>query len=124
MSPSDSVNQELIKFEIHSMKKSKKLFAFLIPLVLVLAALVIYLYPKASLFDNGKRAWNFRNMPKLFPSKSINASKTPYPLRENPIVLEGLTYEFDNQKLAMEELLIKTETTGLLVLKNNLIVLD
>jgi Beta-lactamase len=83
----------------------------------------IYLYPKLSLFNFEKRAKKFRNMQSIFPSKQIKSSVKPYFLKENIRTL-NISYEFQGRSYVMEELLRKTETTGILVIKNNSIVFE
>jgi CubicO group peptidase (beta-lactamase class C family) len=82
-----------------------------------------YLYPKVSLFDSDKRSKNFRNMGNIFPSKLIRSSKTPYHFKEKLHDL-NIFYEFNNKRNRMSELLRRTETNGIVVLKNNTIVYE
>ncbi|MFM6321437.1 MAG: serine hydrolase domain-containing protein [Microcystis panniformis] len=77
----------------------------------------IYFYPKLSLFESGKRARNFREMRKIFPSQPIKASNSPYFFKEDLHNLD-VTYEFRGHKNKMSEFLEKTETTGILVIKD------
>lgn len=107
-----------------SISKGNKLIVLSIALTASVLTLMIYLYPKLSLFDDNKRAWNFRNISKIFPSKNIHASEVPFRLKKQLISLENLTYTYNAQQLSMVELLYRTETTGLLVLKNNVIVYE
>jgi len=72
----------------------------------------LYFYPKLSLFDPNKRAANFRNMGKIFPSQQINSSNNPYYFKENLHILD-VFYKFEGQFYKMSELLKKTETTGI-----------
>jgi CubicO group peptidase (beta-lactamase class C family) len=83
----------------------------------------IYLYPKLSLFDSDKRAKNFRNMQRIFPNKVIRASVKPYILNKNIRDL-NISYKFKGQNYKMEELLRKTETTGIIVVKNDLVIYE
>ena len=89
----------------------------------LLSAWQLYLEPKLSLFDPNKRAENFHHMGKIFPNKRIRSSATPYSLKENLRSLD-IFYEFKGQYYAMRKLLKKTDTTGILVLKNDTIVYE
>ncbi|MEG4494003.1 serine hydrolase [Microcoleus sp. D3_18_C4] len=83
----------------------------------------LYFSPKLSLFDPNKRAANFRNMGKIFPSKQIYSSNNPYHFKENLHLLD-VSYKFEDQYYQMSELLKKTETTGILVVKDGTIVYE
>jgi CubicO group peptidase (beta-lactamase class C family) len=83
----------------------------------------IYFYPKLSLFDLDKRAKNFRNMQSIFPSKVISSSGKPYILRKNIRNID-ISYKFKDRIYKMEEFLKKTETTGIIVVKNDSVVYE
>lgn len=97
----------------------KKLFVFLLFFACSILLLVgyFYFYPKLSIFESGKRAKNFREMQKIFPSQPIKASYHPYFFQENLHDLD-VTYDFEGNKHKMSEFLEKTETTGILVIKD------
>ena len=83
----------------------------------------IYLYPKQTLFQAGKIAENFRSMEKIFPSRAITKSTNPYKLQENFREL-NVSYKFGGKNYAMPDLLDRTSTTGILVVKNDVIVYE
>jgi CubicO group peptidase (beta-lactamase class C family) len=82
-----------------------------------------YLYPKQNLFAPSKIAENFRSMESIFPSKPIAKSSTPYKLRENIREL-NVSYKFGGKSHQMSEMLDRTSTTGILVVKNDVIVYE
>ncbi|MFZ4555950.1 MAG: serine hydrolase domain-containing protein [Pseudanabaena sp.] len=83
----------------------------------------VYLYPKQNLFAPSKIAENFRSMESIFPSKPIAKSSTPYKLRENIREL-NVSYKFGGKSHQMSEMLDRTSTTGILVVKNDVIVYE
>jgi CubicO group peptidase (beta-lactamase class C family) len=98
----------------------KKLFVFLLFFACSILLLVwyFYFYPKLSLFESGKRAKNFREMRKIFPSQPIKASNSRYFFQQSLHNLD-VTYDFEGNKHKMSEFLEKTETTGILVIKDS-----
>ena len=83
----------------------------------------VYLYPKQHLFEKEKIAENFRSMESIFPSKPIAKSSIPYKLRENMREL-NVSYKFGGKSHQMSEMLDRTSTTGILVVKNDVIVYE
>ena len=83
----------------------------------------LYLYPKQTLFQTGKIAENFRSMENIFPSRPIAKSTNPYKLQENIREL-NVSYKFGGKNYAMPDLLDRTFTTGILVVKNDAIVYE
>lgn len=101
-------------------------FALIFILPLLAISLIIwrfYLEPKLTMFDEERRVENFRNMKKLFPSKPILASPQPYHFPENlrPV---NVSYSFLGETREMPELLERIATTGLLIIKNDVIVFE
>jgi CubicO group peptidase (beta-lactamase class C family) len=82
-----------------------------------------YLYPKQNLFQKGKIAENFRSMERIFPSKAIAKSITPYAIPEKLQEL-NIRYSFQGKDYVMAELLEQTATTGFLVIKDDAIVYE
>ena len=83
----------------------------------------VYLYPKQNLFAKEKISKNFRSMESIFPSKPIAKSSTPYKLRKNIREL-NVSYKFGDKNHQMSEMLDRTSTTGILVVKNDVIVYE
>ena len=83
----------------------------------------VYLYPKQNLFAKEKISKNFRSMESIFPSKPIAKSSIPYKLRENMREL-NVSYKFGGKSHQMSEMLDRTSTTGILVVKNDVIVYE
>ncbi len=97
---------------------------FILPLLAI--SLIIwrfYLEPKLTMFDEDRRVENFRNMKKLFPSKPILASPQPYHFQENLIPV-NVSYSFLGETREMQEFLERILTTGLLIIKNDVIVCE
>lgn len=74
-----------------------------------------------TLFDPGKRSYNFQHMDQIFPAEQITAAPVPYelPRREQPL---PATYSFDGADRSLDRFLKRTSTTGLLVIKHGVIV--
>lgn len=79
-----------------------------------------YFEPKLTMFRADKIAKNFRSMESIFPSRLIARSSTPLKLKENIREL-NITYKFKGKQYQMPELLERTATTGILVIKNDAI---
>ena len=97
---------------------------FILPLLGI--GLVIwhyYLEPKLTMFDEDRRVENFRNMQKLFPSKPILAATEPYHFQENQIPL-NISYSFLGEVHQMWKFLERISTTGLLIIKDDVIVCE
>lgn len=75
------------------------------------------------LFWESRRVDNFRHMDRLFPSRPLAASTQPYafPRAGKPARLPT-TYRFNGQHRLGEAFLEKTNTTGLLVLRDGIVV--
>lgn len=75
------------------------------------------------LFWESRRVDNFRHMDRLFPSRPLAASTQPYafPRAGKPARLPA-TYRFNGQHRLGEAFLEKTNTTGLLVLRDGIVV--
>jgi CubicO group peptidase (beta-lactamase class C family) len=109
-------------------KDYKKISRSIIALISAMGACLLstwqfYLYPKVSLFDPDKRSKNFRNMENIFPSKLIKSSDIPYHLTKEVRDLD-VFYKFNNKHYKMSELLERTETNGIIVVKDNKIVYE
>lgn len=110
---------------------------FLVP-VLALAGLgvvalgvLLWLRPGADhspwtmlrLFHADVRAENFRSMDRVFPSRAIPASTKPQPFARlpDPPALAG-HYAFSGKQYALADFIERSQTTGLLVLRDGVIV--
>jgi len=109
------------------MFKGKKVYiSIAILLLLIIIGISIYwsyVAPKLRLFKDGRRAENFRSMQKIFPAKVIHRSNNPYILKENLRDLD-VSYEFEGKQHKMSEMLERSKTTGILVVKNDTIVYE
>ncbi len=109
------------------LQKGKKfmlfIFVFLLLSVVGICAYRFYFFPKLTIWDDDKRAENFRSMDKIFPSKWIHRSSKPHQLNENYQKLE-ISYLFDERNRQMTEMLERSGTTGILVVKNDTIVYE
>ena len=88
-------------------------------LILVLS---FFLVPKAirvhkvkTLYDKDKIVYNFVNMDKIFPSRSINASDNPKPLKRNIRTLPE-TFLFEGDQMNLQEHLDYFWSDGMLSL--------
>lgn len=72
------------------------------------------------LFDADVRAENFRGMDRIFPSRAIPASARPQPFARATPTASALPprYHFNGQSLSVAGFIARTQTTGLLVLKD------
>ena len=98
-------------------------------LMLVITATLTFYQPWAEYspadmnrtFLADERVDNFRNMDKLYPSQSIRkAGKThQWPNQSKPL---EFSYQFDGKTIALSDNLERTNTTGLIVIKDGVIV--
>lgn len=96
---------------------------------LVLAALLLVLRPGMErspwamlrLFHADVRVENFRHLERVFPTVALPASSQPRPLAQAPAAITA-QYFFAGQPRAVDDFLARTTTTGLLVLRDGVIV--
>lgn len=98
----------------------------------LLAGLVLFLtrpwspwspWTMNQLFWETRRIDNFRHMDRLFPSRPLTASTQPYAFpRAGTAARLPATYRFNGQHRLGEAFLEKTNTTGLLVLRDGIVV--
>ena len=69
-----------------------------------------------TLFSEGNRVENFRNMDKVFPFREVDAGETVWDFAEAPSPLPE-SYVFDGEQRSLEQFLDETTTTGLLVVR-------
>lgn len=97
--------------------------------VLLFTALVVYLRPGLDrspwamlrLFHADVRAENFRHMERIFPARELAASTQPFEFPRHELPLPA-HYRFNGQTHVIGEFLTRSQTTGLLVLKDGAIV--
>lgn len=78
-----------------------------------------------TLFDKDKIIKNFRSMNKIFPSHKIkNDKKNTFTFKKKLRDLPNFTYTYNKQQHKFEDLLKRTVTTGLLVIKDDKIVTE
>ena len=98
-------------------------------LILVIVLLVIYqknlvrLYTAVTLYDEDKIAHNFLTMYESFNSTVIPASSEPFSFPEDPRPLPS-SFNYENQTKSLTDFLEDTQTMGLLVLKDGVIVYE
>lgn len=96
---------------------------------LVVAALLLLLRPGMErspwamlrLFHADVRAENFRHLERIFPTVSLPASSRPQPFAHAPAAISG-QYVFAGEQRAVDDFLARTTTTGLLVVRDGVIV--
>jgi CubicO group peptidase (beta-lactamase class C family) len=66
----------------------------------------------------------FRNYDKIFPSRDVPASTTPYSLPSKPVDLSSLRFEVDGKELSLDDYFIQRNIVGLLILKDGQIVYE
>jgi CubicO group peptidase (beta-lactamase class C family) len=98
-------------------------------LIVVIVLLVIYqknllrLYTAVTLYDEDKIAHNFLTMYESFNATVIPASSEPFSFPEEPQPLPN-SFNYENQSMSLTDFLADTQTMGLLVLKDGVIVYD
>ena len=96
-------------------------------LIVVIVLLVIYqknlirLYTAVTLYDEDKIAHNFLTMYESFNATVIPASSEPFSFTEEPKPLPN-AFNYENQTMSLTDFLEDTQTMGLLVLKDGVIV--
>ncbi len=103
--------------------KRRMIVAAILAIVAIVALPVWFLYaePKLTLFAADRRIHNFAHMDEIFPSRRIAKSDTPYALPLAPRTI-ATTYTFAGETRDRDEFLKRTNTTGLLVVKDGTIV--
>lgn len=66
----------------------------------------------------------YRNIDRLFPSRTIEAGDDPRPLVEAPVALENLAFTVDDQQYDIYDYLALNNVTGLVVLKDGEVVYE
>jgi len=66
----------------------------------------------------------YRNMEKIFPTRIIKASDTPYPLPYAKVDLSGVSFEVGGSVLTTDEYFLEKNVAGLLVIKDGNIVYE
>lgn len=66
----------------------------------------------------------FRNYDKIFPSRDVAGSATPYPLPSKPVDLTGVRFEIDGRESSLDDYFIQRNIAGLLVVKDGAIVYE
>ena len=97
--------------------------------VLALAALLVFLRPGVEhspwtmfrLFHADVRVENFRQMERVFPARELRPATAPQPFPQRKGVLPA-TYAFKGEQRHIGDFLTRTQTTGLLVLKDGAVV--
>lgn len=64
----------------------------------------------------------FRNYDKIFPSRDVPASATPYPLPSKPVDLSGMRFVVDGREFTLDDYFIQRNIAGLLVVKDGVVV--
>lgn len=116
------------------MKRLLRLALYAILVLIILAAATAFLfrqklheiwavYQYAQLFKPDVIDDNFRNLYKIYPSIRItrSAEASPLPRAERPL---PATYEYDGETRNVADWIEKTQTTGLLVMKDGIIVYE
>lgn len=75
------------------------------------------------IFAPSVRVQNFRTMDELFPARTVHRPQVPhrFDVRERPL---PVSFSFDDKKVALDDFLDRTVTTGLLVLSGDTIVAE
>ena len=69
------------------------------------------------------RAETFRNIAEILPTRRIAASATPFPLRQTDRSF-GVRYAFQGATYTLDDFVRRTDTTGLLILKDDVILYE
>ena len=99
-------------------------------ILFLIVVLSFFLVPKAirvhkvkTLYDKDKIVYNFVNMDKIFPSRSINASDNPKPLKRNIRTLPE-TFLFEGDQMNLQEHLDYFWSDGMIVIHKDQIVYE
>lgn len=84
---------------------------------LLLAGYFAYVEPKLMLFAPDRLVHNFSHMDGVFPSNPIGKSPRPHRFDISPQPIPA-SFTFDGRRIATEEFLARSQTTGLLVIKD------
>lgn len=110
--------------------KTKKVLIIIVGImaaVLVVAAIysrsLIRLYRVLTLFDADRIDYNFRNMDALFDSRIVHKGNSVFQFKREPRELPQ-TYIFGGKEKSIREFLEKTQTTGLVVVKDDTILYE
>jgi len=79
--------------------------------------------PLTKLFETKNRIENFRHVERFFPVKSIRRGKSVFRFKESHQTLNN-TYRFDRSVRNVKQFLERTVTTGLLIVKDDVIVAE
>ena len=97
---------------------------FIVPLIAIgLIVWRFYLEPKITMFDDNKRVKNFRSMDQVFPSKIIRCATQAYIFQEDLCDL-NTSYKFQGETRTMVDFLQRTSNTGILILRDDLIIYE
>lgn len=66
----------------------------------------------------------FRNIEKLYPTRTILAGGTPYPLPENRVELDAVSIHHEEQTMSLDEYFHRQSVAGLLVIKDGHLVYE
>ncbi len=80
--------------------------------------------PQPLIWTLEQKVSGFRNYDKIFPSRDVAASPTPYPLPSKPVDLTGMRFEVDGREFSLDDYFIQRNIAGLLVVKNGTIVYE
>lgn len=93
------------------------ILAALIGLVLFNWQFLPRLYNTATLFDKDKIVHNFSNMEDMLPTAEIESSTEPYLFSNQPQALPD-SFKYGEKEISTQEFLQRSDTTALIVLKN------
>lgn len=104
----------------------RRIFAIVL---LIVAAVIAWLRPGTEhspwtmlrLFHADVRAENFRYMERIFPARELPASTTPFIFPQRATALPA-TYHFNGSTLAVADFLARSQTTGLFILRNGVVI--
>ncbi|MFT4311865.1 MAG: serine hydrolase domain-containing protein [Candidatus Woesearchaeota archaeon] len=111
------------------MKRKYKVFLTILVLIIILfSVLAIWMINSPwsvmfTLFADGHRADNFKNMNSIFPYEQIYKGSEDLDFRYNKIDLPEI-YFFEDEELILNDFLNRTETTSLIVLQNDTILFE
>ena len=74
---------------------------------------------KLMFWQTPEKIAGFRNMNKLYDTRTICRGDQVYPLIPEPVDLSGLTYQFQGEPRTLDDYIRQTNVVGFLVIKNN-----
>ncbi|PKL35313.1 MAG: serine hydrolase [Spirochaetae bacterium HGW-Spirochaetae-1] len=104
-----------------------QVFGLILAILIILGAVyhrqLVALYRAVTLFEPGPITENFRSMGDMFESRVIHHGDAVFPFRHDMKKLP-VNYRFEGKTLNIEKFLNRTDTTGIIVVKDDIILYE